>query len=406
MDSSSNKINPTPDFSNQKDSIDNKNRSENKKSKITVILIGAGVGICICCSIALIILLVIYGAFPCSVAYCDENAYCVNNPFFADCICNTGFGGNGYECDECGNFQLNEFSAIPLNIAVEPNSWPATADILFRYTSEIQSPTGTHLVFGFDNCGGTIINRKAILTSASCIKRTFITFVDRKFLSFPVETNKYHETIESMYSIYVAVVNQISFGVDIAPARYVKVEKIIKHENYDPETDDNDIAVIILEDRLELDDKVQISCLPSKEEDPNIFPERNQHAWGVGWGSSMFGGNGNFKPSRALQDLKKFQLNIYNNSMCSNITKFHIDNLNNDAFCAGEYNVVSGNGKTGYCHGDYGGSLYLRQNVSGVEKLVAIGILSYNEGCNAEHSPGIYTNVVKYIEWIRKNSYY
>lgn len=38
--------------------------------------------------------------------------------------------------------------------------------------------------------------------------------------------------------------------------------------------------------------------------------------------------------------------------------------------------------------GDYGGSLYLRQNVSGKVKLVTVGILSYNEGCNIKHSPG------------------
>lgn len=117
---------------------------------------------------------------------------------------------------------------MPFNTAVKPNSWPATGDILFRYTTEVQDSNKTVLVYGFDNCGGTIINRRAILTSASCIKRTFITFVNNRFLSFPVELNKYHETIESMYSAFVAVVNQISFGIDINTARYVKIEKIIR----------------------------------------------------------------------------------------------------------------------------------------------------------------------------------
>lgn len=113
-------------------------------------------------------------------------------------------------------------------MAVSPNSWPATTDILFRYTSEIKTSSGNHLVFGFDNCGGTIINRKTILTSASCIKSTFIAFVDKNIVNLPVEINKYHDSIESMYSVYVSVVNQINFGVDIATARYIQVEKIIK----------------------------------------------------------------------------------------------------------------------------------------------------------------------------------
>lgn len=97
---------------------------------------------------------------------------------------------------------------------------------------------------------------------------------------------------------------------------------------------------MILKDRLELDDKVQISCLPNKDEDPNTFPERNQYSWGVGWGSSMFGGNGNFRPYRTPQELKKFRLDIFNDSMCSGISKFQIDKLNNDAFCAGKKKYI------------------------------------------------------------------
>lgn len=117
---------------------------------------------------------------------------------------------------------------MPYSTRVEPNSWPATGDIIFRYTAEVKVSNQTFLASGFDNCGGTIINRKAILTSASCIKRTFLTFVNNKLLSFPVELNKYHETIESMYFAFVAVVNQISFNTDIETARYVKIEKIIR----------------------------------------------------------------------------------------------------------------------------------------------------------------------------------
>ncbi|CAF1028591.1 unnamed protein product [Brachionus calyciflorus] len=409
MNSGENRISPTPgDYSpqNESDKTSDKNILNSSGPKIkkpstsTKVFLFSFVSFIITSCIVLIIVLVIYGAFPCSVAKCHPNAQCINKPFYADCICNYGFAGNGLECDECGNFQENWNSAMPfMSVTTPPHTWPATADILFNYRANYFIDSEQYLVFAFGNCGGTLINRKAILTTASCIKDSFNTMLKNVSRTIPVTLNTFHDSFESMYEVFLAVVNQISFSGNIAPARHAPIEKIIKHELYDPETDDNDIAIIMLRDRVELDDKVQLSCLPSREEDQETYPSRHQYAWGAGWGSSR----GDFRFSR---ELKNYRLDIYNDSMCSNISKINIFNLDNDVFCAGEYNVVSGSGKTGNCHGDYGGSLYVRQNISGIEKFVTAGMLSYNEGCNIPHSPGIYTNVVRYLEWIRVNSQY
>ena len=89
--------------------------------------------------------------------------------------------------------------------------------------------------------------------------------------------------------------------------------------------------MILLKDRLDLDDKVKLTCLPSRDEDRTSYPLGHEYAWGAGWGSSGF----TARPAFGSLDLKNFRLNIYNNSMCHNITKVPIDQLDNDVFCAG-----------------------------------------------------------------------
>ncbi|RNA22096.1 hypothetical protein BpHYR1_021991 [Brachionus plicatilis] len=47
-----------------------------------------------------LIAIIITGAFPCLHSMCHPNATCYNKPFFADCVCNSGFSGNGRDhCD-------------------------------------------------------------------------------------------------------------------------------------------------------------------------------------------------------------------------------------------------------------------------------------------------------------------
>ncbi|CAF0863992.1 unnamed protein product [Brachionus calyciflorus] len=390
-----NKVNPS-DFS--------KSDAIKKSPKLFIILISIFL---IISSIILIIVLVIFGAFQCSVTSCDKNAYCINGVFHADCQCNIGYSGNGFECDECSTFQNNVINSYLTSQTAEPNSWPATVDILFNYVTSYKIDSEEYLVMGTGNCGGTLINRKTVLTTASCIKKTFTAIVKNQTRTIPVELNSYHANIESMYSVFVGVYNQISYMINIGQAKHVHVEKIIKHEQYDENTDDNDIAIIRLKERLELNEMVQLSCLPNKNENIDSYPNRHQLAWGAGWGSSFSGGKGGSGQSYfGSRPLKSYRLDIYNNSMCLPVAKQSLDQLNNDVFCAGEVNVSLTGGKRGNCHGDYGSSLYVRENVTGVEKFVTAGLLSYNEGCNIPYSPGLYTNVVRYLDWIRMNSKY
>ena len=56
--------------------------------------------------------------------------------------------------------------------------------------------------------------------------------------------------------------------------------------------------------------------------------------------------------------------------------------------------------------GDSGGPLYIKDLVPDtddvlVEKFIQIGVVSYGDGCAKANSPGIYTRVSAYYEWIQ-----
>ena len=58
--------------------------------------------------------------------------------------------------------------------------------------------------------------------------------------------------------------------------------------------------------------------------------------------------------------------------------------------------ICAGGGKVDSCQGDSGGSLVV--NVNG--KITLAGVTSWGYGCGVTGSPGVYTKVANYIDWI------
>ncbi|CAF0933868.1 unnamed protein product [Brachionus calyciflorus] len=111
--------------------------------------------------------------FPCLNTKCHENALCKNLPFYAECECVYGFAGDGRNhCDECGitNF---ENKANDVGQRAIPYSWPATALISYTYRALVKVESNRILINDAGICGGVLLNRRHILTSANCLKRKF-----------------------------------------------------------------------------------------------------------------------------------------------------------------------------------------------------------------------------------------
>ena len=102
--------------------------------------------------------------------------------------------------------------------------------------------------------------------------------------------------------------------------------RLIPHENYNENTKLNDIAIIKLSKVLELNQYIQIACLPSA--DTKFYPQSNIDCWTLGWGKL----GTNIQPDE-LYDVK---LTIYNSSMCDMVA-YGVPKIWESQICAGEY---------------------------------------------------------------------
>jgi hypothetical protein len=127
-----------------------------------------------------------------------------------------------------------------------------------------------------------------------------------------------------------------------------------------------------LKEKVQLNEYVQISCLPPTKS--NSYPGLNIPAFIVGWGStsdteSTYLNQGfRFNKSDELQNAK---ITVYNSSACVGVYPDSEKNWNAQ-ICAGELA-----GGIDICYGDEGNSLYVEDIINGREKYVTAGVVSY-----------------------------
>jgi hypothetical protein len=102
----------------------------------------------------------------------------------------------------------------------------------------------------------------------------------------------------------------------------------------------NDIALIRLSKRLELNVAIQLTCLPKEKmaDEPRI----DRLAWAVGFGSFL-------NAIRNRNALFNGEMNVYNTSMCSHLRP-EIPKEWSSQFCAGGYDADLSHHA---CHSDY-----------------------------------------------------
>lgn len=162
---------------------------------------------------------------------------------------------------------------------------------------------------------------------------------------------------------------------------------VVTHPDYMKGMDatyDADIAVIVMTKSVKYTEYIRPICL-WKGEDESLV---NQEGWVVGWGRDENGQTVTPEPRRTITP-------IVSDSMCLRSSDTFRYITSNRTFCAGKRDG------TGPCNGDSGSGLAIqRHNRWTLKGLVSLAVLDTDKNiCNLNEYV-VYTDVVKFMEWI------
>ncbi|XP_061558471.1 transmembrane protease serine 2 isoform X2 [Phycodurus eques] len=244
----------------------------------------------------------------------------------------------GLRCMDCGESVASPSSRIVGGTEASNGVWP------WQVSLQISG----HI------CGGSIISPYWIVSAAHCFQ-------------------KY--SVPSMWTVYSGDISLFRMSWDGGN----KIDKIISHEKYDSETNDNDIALLKLKTPLTFSRTVKPVCLPNV----GMQYSDGHPAWITGWGA--------LQPSGPLPDrLNQAEVTIYSREDCN---KQAILNgaVTESMICAGKLN-----GGVDSCQGDSGGPLVVRE----ADLWWLVGDTSWGIGCALKNKPGVYGNVTHFLDWI------
>ncbi len=203
----------------------------------------------------------------------------------------------------------------------------------------------------FPNCGGTIINERYVLTAAHCLR------------------GGVPDTVRAG--------NYLMWEQD-PDEKNVKVKRAVKHPRWNPQNIDYDMALLELEEDLDLDgsEAYGAACLPSNPDETYAGEQAVVTGWGdrgVGQGPTEF--------------LMEAQVTVTPPDDCGNYPKRHITE---SMICAAAPDKDS-------CQGDSGGPLVVRKH----GRYYLAGVVSWGWGCANPGLPGVYARVTEGLQWIK-----
>ncbi|XP_021206506.2 trypsin-7 [Bombyx mori] len=252
-------------------------------------------------------------------------------------------GDYGRKCNcRCG--ERNEASRITGGVETTVNEFPWVTRLSY---------------FNKFYCGGTLVNDRFVLTAAHCTKG-FMWFMIKVTLGEHNRCNKTHRP-ETRFIV-----------------------QLLSH-NFTFSTFKDDIALLKMNERVEVSDTVKPVCLPHNDESTY----EAVRAIAAGWGSVG-------ESKNRSCNLLEVELPILSNAECKK-TKYEPSMILDDMLCAG----YPEKGMKDTCQGDSGGPLSAERKDKRYE---LVGIVSWGIGCGRPGYPGVYTRVSKYLYWIRHNS--
>ncbi len=193
---------------------------------------------------------------------------------------------------------------------------------------------------------------------------------------------------------YLIKAGDHNLSINEASQQEIVPEKIFVHhqfKNKSLRSFDGDIALVKLDQEVQINEFVRTVCLPKRDEGDPATPEKKGIV--AGWGVTR-----PLKPYErpSLKDTSKVLrhafFTIQSDQVCLSRSGIHFNAAT--GFCAGD-----GKGNSDACLGDSGGA-FVREGSD--SKWVAIGLVSWGNGCAQKDQYGYYTRVYPFIDWIKK----
>jgi len=222
----------------------------------------------------------------------------------------------------------------------------------FPYQVSVQL-NGQHI------CGGAVIGNQFVLTAAHCFEDALSS---------------------SDYTVRVGSGEHASGG-DVLSLR-----QVITHGDYNPQSHDNDLALLVLNARLNFTEHLQPVPLATLMEPPTA----DTRLLVSGWGHQAEEGVNLDEEVGVSPHLRFVDVDLVEPDQCRRAYR-QVLPITQRMICAARPGRDS-------CQGDSGGPLVGFPAEEGPARLY--GIVSWGLGCANPHYPGVYTNVAAFRNWI------
>ncbi|XP_068216481.1 trypsin-1-like [Palaemon carinicauda] len=240
----------------------------------------------------------------------------------------------------------NRATRIVGGVATEVNEYPWQVAIANTGTDDFQD----------FYCGGSIINRRWVLSAAHC----------------EISTNDQ------------VIVGAHEWGNNPSSYARVNIETVINHVSYNDATYDNDIALVKVTEDFNFNNiGVGPVCLPDLGSAETYAGKK---ATVSGWGTL------GYQTGVYPNELREAEIDVVSPLTC--IADYGSGSITANMLCAG----IDAGGKDS-CQGDSGGPL----TVEDAGLFTQIGVVSFGRDCASADYYGVYARVTRFMYWIESN---